>query len=105
MFEDAVIHMGVMPDEFYNMTMYEYRCIICRREFDNARKWEHTRKIWDILVRVNSTEKIPGITEVMPLLTDPIPKKLKAPTPEETEGIRQRAQDAINRFANQIKKV
>jgi len=104
MFEDAVIHMGLMPDEFYNMTMYEYRCIICRREFDNARKWEHTRKIWDILLRVNSTEKIPAITEVMPLLTDPIPKAIKAPTSEDKAELQRKAEERIRQFANRGKK-
>jgi hypothetical protein len=104
MFEDAVIHMGLMPDEFYNMTLYEYRCIICKREFDRARQWEHTRKIWDILVRANSTEKVPEITELMPLLTDPLPKVLKAPTPEEKEELHRKAEERIRQFANRGKK-
>lgn len=96
--------MGLMPDEFYGMTLYEYRCIIARHAFTEANKWKHTRLIAYTIVKANGGAKDVAVDDFLPLLTDPIPKKLKAPTPEETEQTRQRAQDAINRFANQIKK-
>lgn len=70
-----------MPDQFYNLTLYEFRCLVARSMFENSKKWEHTRKMVHTLIAINSTKKV-DILEIMPLLTDPM-RKVEVPTTEE----------------------
>lgn len=77
-FEYAIIHLGLLPEQFYNLTLYEYRCLVARQAFKTANEWAHTRKLEWIIRSVNSEKKV-ELYDLMPLLIDPIipePKKM-----------------------------
>lgn len=82
-----------MPDQFYNLTFYEYRCILAGHIFRNAKAWEHTRMISYTLYCVNSTKKV-KIDEYMPLITDPI-KHVKVITQEDKQKLLQMSEDRL----------
>lgn len=87
------------------MTFYEWSCVYSGYVKNQAREWARARYIGWWLYAVNSTEnpkKSPS--DLMPLPTDPVKPKLKAPTPEEKDEIRRKAEERIRQFANQIKK-
>lgn len=94
--------MGLLPNEFYDMTLYEYRCYICRHKFEESRKWEHTRMITYTLIKVNGGAKDISIQDFRPLLTDPEPLPVTKQTKAEIEALRARAQESVNRFANAV---
>ena len=51
--------------------MYEYRCLVHRYYFVEARQWAHTRNVMYTLFCINTTEKNkPSLSEFMPLLID-----------------------------------
>lgn len=90
--------MGISPSEFYDLTLYEYRCMICRFQFEKARQWEHTRRVIHAIIAVNSTKKV-DVLEIMPLLTDPSPKEFIPPTQEQRDEIKRKAEERAAVFA------
>lgn len=74
--------------------MYEYRCLVHRYFFVEARNWAHTRNITYTLFCINSSEKNkPTISDFMPLLIDPV----KSTEPEMTQD----RKDELQRIANE----
>jgi len=83
--------MGLSPAEFYDLTLYEYRCYICRRAFEAAKQWEHTRFISYVMAKVNGGCKDISIIDFKPLLTDPVEPPPKPVTAEDKEDMKRRA--------------
>jgi hypothetical protein len=103
MFEDAIIHMGLMPNEFWDITLYEYRCMICRYRFNQAKSWEHTRRTEWAVLQSQSTKKI-NVVDLFPLLTDPLPKKPKTVDPEERKRLLEQSIRTAAIFNQQMNK-
>lgn len=85
-----------MPEQFYNLTLYEYRCILAGHLLRNAKSWEHTRLISYTLYSVNSTKKV-SIEQYMPLLTDPVVVPIVI-TKEDREEMMKKAQERLAIF-------
>lgn len=87
--------------------MYEYRCLVHRYYFNEARNWAHTRNIVYTLFCINSTEKNkPTLAEFMPLLIDPVSLvQNQEMTPERKEELFKIANDRLRALqANKILK-
>jgi hypothetical protein len=61
MLEIGVVNLGLSPDEFWELSWYEWGLYVLRdnRQSDNAKfkietSWEQTRTLWATLININS---------------------------------------------------
>lgn len=86
--------------------MYEYRCLVHRYYFVEARNWAHTRNIMYTLFCINTTEKNkPTLSEFMPLLIDSVSLPSPEMTPERKDELFKIANERLRALqANKILK-
>jgi hypothetical protein len=62
--------MGLLPMEFYSMTLSEYEDAVAGYLRKQTRQWEHTRFIAMMVMNTVTTKPIKDPREFMPLPTD-----------------------------------
>lgn len=87
MLETAVVDLGLSPDEFWELSWYEWGLYALRykrmtedKKFLFETGWDQTRQLWAVLINSHSSKKVkPG--DLIKLSYDK--KELKRKTPEE----------------------
>lgn len=85
-FEDlldtAIIHVGLKPSEFWNMTFVDYMRCVLAKAFDEAKEWERTRVMVALHYNINSKVK-KSAEQIMPLWIDKLYKSKNRITEQE----------------------
>lgn len=92
MLEVALVDLGMMPNDFWELTFVEFN-LLCKGHFKKQdMAWKHTRFLAHIPVNIHRKPKSPYITpeELLPLGSDPKPKPTIAPTKEYIEALEKR---------------
>jgi hypothetical protein len=65
MLEIGVVNLGLSPDEFWDLSWYEWGLYILREKhraeenkFLFETGWEQTRQLWAIIINMNSSKKV-----------------------------------------------
>lgn len=68
MLHAAVVHVGISPDEFWQLTWYEYDLYLQRMDYrlqkekyDFESDWSRTRSLWTILANVHRKPNTPAL--------------------------------------------
>jgi hypothetical protein len=95
MLEIGVVNLGLSPDEFWELSWYEWGLYILRQKakteeqkFDFENAWDRTRQLWAILININSP-KGKGVkpSDLIKLSYDSADLSgIKRRTPEEVEA-------------------
>lgn len=87
----AVSELDLSPQEFWNLSWYEWGLYLMRLKVktdkelrEHNRDWDRTRQLWATLVNLNSKQKVkPQDLIKLSFDKDPVLKKM---TPEEVEA-------------------
>ena len=92
MLEIGVVELGLSPDEFWELSWYEWGLYILRHNKQTEREtfkfetgWDQTRKLWATLININSP-KGKGVKESDLIKLSYDKKEVKRKTPEEVEA-------------------
>ena len=100
MLDNALINLGLMPSEFWNMSFVDYLRLCIHKNKEVAREWEHTRLLYSIILNTNVTKKSDQKKpkQIIPLWTDKLEiiKKRPIPTQEEKEEMLKRVKKWIS---------
>lgn len=87
--EVALVDLGLMPDDFWNLTFVEFN-LLCKGHFRKQDiAWTHTRFLAHIPVNIHRKPNSPYIQpqDLLPLAIDPKPEPQIAPSVEHIEAL------------------
>jgi hypothetical protein len=97
--DNALINLGLMPSEFWEMCFVDYLRLCIHKNLEVAREWEHTRVLYSIVLNTSVSKKSDQREpkRLMPLWTDRLEvlkrKPKKTPTQEEKEQMLNRVKN------------
>lgn len=93
MLEIGVVELGLSPDEFWDLSWYEWGLYVLRQKKQAEKEkyhiengWEQTRTIWATLVNIHSSKKVKPSDLIELSFDKKVIAESKRKTPEEVEA-------------------